>query len=262
MRVEPIPTSGPGHATEIARRAVASGAELVVVLGGDGTINEAVNGMVHSNAALAILPGGTANVLAMELGLGSRLSAAIEKIPQCVEWRVAVGRLCSHQQSRYFLAMGGVGLDAKIVYDLSPALKLRAGKLAYWLGGFGHVTQRVGQFEARINGDVYRCGFALASRVRNYGGDLEIARGASLRRDDFEVVLFEGSNPLRYLYYMLGVAAKRVQKMPGVRTARAGSVELSGDVHVQVDGEYAGRTPARFEIVPDALTLLIPPTYG
>ena len=257
-----MPTAGPGHATEIARRSVAFGADLIVVLGGDGTINEAVNGMVHSNAALAILPGGTANVLAMELGLGSNLTAAIEKIAQCEARRVAVGRLCNEQRSRYFLAMGGVGLDAKIVYDLSPTLKLWAGKLAYYLGGFGHVTQSIGQFEARINGDIYRCGFALASRVRNYGGDLEIARGASLRRDDFEVVLFEGSNPLRYLSYMMGVAAKSVQKMPGVHTARAGSVELSGDVHVQVDGEYAGRLPARLEIVPNALTLLIPPAYG
>lgn len=232
------------------------------MLGGDGTINEAVNGMVHSSAALAILPGGTANVLAMELGLGSRLGRAIDRLPQCLERRVAVGRLCMPQQSRYFLAMGGVGLDAKIVYDLSPTLKLWAGKAAYWLGGFGHVMQPVGQFEARINGDVYRCGFALASRVRNYGGDLEIARGASLQRDDFEVVLFEGSNPLRYLGYMAGVFARRVQSMSGVHTARTGSIDLTGDVHVQVDGEYAGRLPARFEIVPAALTLLIPPNYG
>ena len=257
-----MPTEGPAHATEIARNSVSAGADLILVLGGDGTINEAANGMVHSRATLGILPGGTANVLSMELGLGSRLGTAIERLTQAVEARVAVGRLCSAQHSRYFLAMAGVGLDAKIVYDLSPALKLRAGKMAYWLGGFSHVAQRVGQFEARINGDVYRCGFALASRVRNYGGDLEIARGASLRSGDFEVVLFEGSNPLRYLYYMIGVAARRVQAMPGVITTRASSIELDGDVHVQVDGEYAGRLPARFEAVPSALTLLIPPTYG
>jgi diacylglycerol kinase (ATP) len=256
-----MPTEGPAHATEIARKAVEAGADLILVLGGDGTINEALNGMVHSRATLGILPGGTANVLSMELGLGSRLGTAIERLTQSVERRVAVGRLCSAQQSRYFLAMAGVGLDAKIVYDLNPTLKLWAGKMAYWLGGFGHVTQPVGQFEARINGDVYRCGFALASRVRNYGGDLEIASGASLKKDDFEVVLFEGSNPLRYLYYMMGVAAKRVQSMRGVRTARASSIEMDGDVPVQVDGEYAGKLPARFEIVPSALTLLIPPTY-
>jgi diacylglycerol kinase (ATP) len=241
---------------------VAQGADLIIVLGGDGTINEAVNGMVHSRATLGILPAGTANVLAMELGLGSRLDRAVQRLSQSVEQRVAVGKIInSHADPRHFLAMAGAGLDAKIVYDLNPALKARAGKLAYWFSGLGHVTEKVGTFDARINGDVYRCGFALASRVRNYGGDLEIASGASLIHDDFEIVLFEGSSPLRYMWYMLGVGLGRVQGMRGVHTVRARQVEMTGDVHLQVDGEYAGRLPARFEIVPRAITLLIPPSY-
>jgi YegS/Rv2252/BmrU family lipid kinase len=255
------PTGAPGDATRIACRAVSEGADLILVLGGDGTINEAVNGMVHSEATLGILPAGTANVLAMELGLGSRLDRAIERLLHSVERRVAVGKLTSGAGARHFLAMGGAGLDAKIVYDLKPWLKARAGKAAYWVSGLGHVTQSVANFEARINGDKYRCGFALASRVRNYGGDLEIARGASLLRDDFEIVIFEGSNPLRYLWYMTGVGLKQAQKMRGVHTVRAGEIELSGDAHLQIDGEYAGRMPARFEIVPDALTILAPSAY-
>jgi diacylglycerol kinase (ATP) len=262
LRPRLAPTSGPGDATRIAREAVASGADLILVLGGDGTINEALNGMVHSNAALGILPAGTANVLAMELGLGSRLDRALMRLRECVEKRIAVGRLCRPEGARYFLAMGGAGLDAKIVYDLNPTLKARTGKLAYWLGGFSHITQRVGNFDVKIDGTVYRSGFALASRVRNYGGDLEIARGASLLDPSFEVVLFEGSNPLRYLAYMLAVGCKCAQSMPGVRTIRAQHVELTGDVHLQVDGEYAGRLPACLDIVPEAITLLMPPAYG
>jgi diacylglycerol kinase (ATP) len=257
-----MPTSAPGDATRMAREAVASGADLIMVLGGDGTINEAVNGMVHSTVPLGILPAGTANVLAMELGLGSQLEKAVERLAGCAEQRVAAGRLCDREGTpRHFLAMGGVGLDAKIVYDLNPGFKARAGKFAYWATGLAHAAQSVGQFEARANGDTYRCGFALASRVRNYGGDLEIASGASLASDDFEIVLFEGSNPLRYLGYMLGVAAKRVQDMPGVHTFHAGRIDFAGDVHLQVDGEYAGRLPASFEIVPAALTLLMPRSY-
>ncbi len=217
------PTSGPDDATRLARQAVTAGADLILVLGGDGTINEAVNGMVHSRAALGILPAGTANVLATELGLGSRLDRAIERLAGCVERRVAVGRICNGRgPARHFLAMGGAGLDAKIVYDINPTFKAWAGKAAYWLAGFGHIKERVGQLEARINGEVYRCGFALASRVRNYGGDLEIAGGASLLRDDFEIVLFEGSNPLRYLWYIAGVGLRRVQSMRGVRTVKSG----------------------------------------
>jgi len=262
LKPQLAPTSAPGDATAIARDSIAQGADLILVLGGDGTINEAVNGMVHSNAALGILPAGTANVLAMELGLGSRLDRAVEHLSQSVERRVAVGKIInSHAAPRHFLAMAGAGLDAKIVYNLNPALKARAGKLAYWLSGFGHAAEPVGNFDARINGDVYRCGFALASRVRNYGGDLEIASGASLIHDDFEIVLFEGSNPLRYMWYMLGVGLHRVQGMRGVHTVRSGQVEMTGDVHLQVDGEYAGRLPARFEIVPQAITLLMPSSY-
>ena len=86
-------TSGPHDATRIAREAAAAGADLILVLGGDGTINEAVNGMVHSNAALGIFPAGTANVLAMELGLGSRLNKAIERLSNCSPRRVSLGRV-------------------------------------------------------------------------------------------------------------------------------------------------------------------------
>jgi diacylglycerol kinase (ATP) len=255
------PTSAPGDATRIACRAVSEGADLILVMGGDGTINEAVNGMVHSKATLGILPAGTANVLAMELGLGSRLDRAIDRLLNSVERRVALGKLTSGSVARHFLAMGGAGLDAKIVYDINPRLKARAGKVAYWLSGFGHITESVTNFEARINGDRYRCGFALASRVRNYGGDLEIATGASLLHDDFEIVMFEGSNPLRYAWYMAGVGLKQAQRMRGVHTVRAGLIEFYGDAHLQIDGEYAGRMPGRFEIVPDALTILAPPLY-
>lgn len=254
------PTSAPGDATRLAAEAIEQGCDLVLVLGGDGTVNEVVNGMVGASAPLGILPAGTANVLSMELGFGSNVDRAIARLGAAVERRVAVGKLINGE-TRHFLAMGGTGLDAKIVYDLNPTLKAMTGKAAYWLGGFGHVTESVENFDVRINGDRYRCGFALVSRVRNYGGDLEIASGASLLRDDFEVVLFEGSNPLRYLFYMTAVGLKQVQKLPGVHTVHARNIEMSGQAHVQIDGEYAGRIPGRFEIVPNALTLLAPAVY-
>jgi YegS/Rv2252/BmrU family lipid kinase len=259
-----LPTETPGHAGTLARQAIAAGADLILVMGGDGTVNETLNGMVHSSVPLAVIPGGTANVLSMELGLGKRAERAIASIGSLVERRVALGRLCAAgAPPRYFLSMGGAGLDAKIVYDLNPRLKARTGKLAYWAAGFGQFTSRVTTLTACINcGDVYSCGFALASRVRNYGGDLEIASGASLLRDDFEVVLFEGTNPLRYAWYMLGVGIRRVQAMQGVHTFRASRVDFTGEGHVQIDGEYAGLLPATFEIEPAALTLLMPPSYG
>jgi YegS/Rv2252/BmrU family lipid kinase len=263
LHPRPIPTDKAGHATELAAHAVREGADLILVLGGDGTINEAVNGMIGSNAHLGVLPGGTANVLAMELGLGSRLERAIARLAHCSPKRVALGRLCQpNRDARHFLMMAGVGFDAQIVCDLSPGLKAMTGKFAYWVAGFSQIVKRVGQLETRINGDAWRCGFTLASRVRNYGGDLELARGASLLSQEFETVMFEGSNPLRYAFYMLAVAVKQVQKMPGVHTVHTTRMELRGDAPIQVDGEYVGRSPATIEIVPDALTILIPESYG
>jgi len=218
--------------------------------------------MIPSRVPLGILPGGTANVLANELGLGNGLERAIARLGPCAERRIAVGRLCTpFRVPRYFLLMAGAGLDATIVTKVNPALKARAGKLAYWIASLGEFFGAVGQFQAQIDGRQTQHGFALVSRVRNYGGDMEIASGSSLRRPDFEVVLFEGTNPLRYAWYMAGVLCRQVQKMKGVRTVPAQCVEIVTQTHLQIDGEYAGRQTARLEIAPDALTLLMPPEY-
>jgi diacylglycerol kinase (ATP) len=236
---------------------------LILVLGGDGTINEVVNGMIGSRAHLGVLPSGTANVLAMELGLGSSLERAIDRLARSTPKQISIGRLfLPGKPARHFLMMAGAGFDAQVVCDLNPVLKAKTGKLAYWVAGFSQIVKRVGQLETRINGDTYPCGFTLAARVRNYGGDLELARGASLLSNEFETVMFEGSNPLRYAFYMLAVAVKQVQKMPGVHTVRSTRVELAGDAPIQIDGEYVGRSPATIEIVRDALTLLVPESYG
>jgi diacylglycerol kinase (ATP) len=266
VNLEPrlLPTSTAGHADALAREAIQAGADLVLTLGGDGTIHEVVQGLAHSNVPLGILPGGTANVLAMELGLGSRLERAAERLATFEPRSVALGRITGEKSgSRYFLLlMCGAGLDATIVYEVHAGLKAASGKLAYWAAGLAMAVKTVPPVDVRLNGVTRRCGFALVSRVRNYGGDLEICRGAGLTCDDFEVVLFEGSNPLRYAWYMLGVAARRVQKMRGVHTERARCLEVLSATPAQVDGEFVGREPLQIEIVPHALNLLLPPNYG
>ncbi len=257
-----VATDAAGHATLLARQAAEQGADLVLVLGGDGTVNEVANGLAYSDVALGVLPAGTANVLAMELGLGSHLNRAIQRLARASPRRIALGRLTSADGvSRYFLCMAGAGLDAKIVHQVDSVLKDRAGKLAYWAAGLAQFPQRLEPLDVLVQGQIYHCGFFLASRVRNYGGDMEIAGGSSLRRADFEVVLFEGSNPMRYAWYMLGVLLRRVQKMNGVRTVSAECAEILSGAHLQIDGEYAGRQTARLEIAADALTLLMPVEY-
>jgi diacylglycerol kinase family enzyme len=161
--------------------------------------------------------------------------------------------------------MAGIGVDAHIVYHVSGPLKARTGKLAYWVAGFSLLGRRLATFEVKIGGEAHRCSFALLSKVRNYGGDFEIARSVSLFDDDFEAVLFQGRTSFGYLKYVVGMALNRLSGMKGVTVIRADRMSVScpedSRVYIQVDGESAGHLPAEIRIVPNALTLLVPPEY-
>lgn len=261
------PTTGPKTAGAIARQHIDAGAGLIVAAGGDGTINEVVEGMVGSPVPLAILPGGTANVLATEMKLGTDLAQAAHRVAECRPYRIPVGRLvCEDGRiDRHFMLMAGVGLDAHIVYNVNAVLKARTGKLAYWLAGWSLLGKRLAHFQVEANGKQHDCSFALITKVRNYGGDFEIARNVSLVDDDFEVVLLEGRNTLRYVKYFAGMAFNQLPGMRGATVLRTARVRVSGPdderVYVQIDGEYAGKLPAEISIVPDAITLMIPPQY-
>jgi diacylglycerol kinase (ATP) len=265
--VTPVTTTGPRTAAAIARASLAAGADVILAAGGDGTINEVLNGMVHSEVPLGILPAGTANVLACEMRLGTRMISAAEGLSSCEPQRIALGVLTrpGEAEGRYFALMAGAGLDALIVYQINASLKAALGKVAYWVAGFQQVGRSLTELTVRANGREVRCSFALASRVRNYGGDLNIARNASLLDDHFELVLFEGSNSLPYLKYMAGVLTNRLAGMKGVSLVRTQQVDLEyasdARVYIQIDGEYAGRLPARLAIVPQSLTLLMPPAF-
>jgi diacylglycerol kinase (ATP) len=261
------PTAAPGDATRIARECAEAGADLILVAGGDGTIHEVVNGIAGSHVALAPLPAGTANVLCMELGLGGRMERVAERIGALVPVRVAAGLLeTGAGVRRHFLLMGGVGLDAAVVHRVNPALKKKTGKFAYWVAGLAMAGGLLAEFDVVADAHTARCGFALASRVRNYGGDLTIARHASLRSDDFEFVLFEGRLPFRYVPYLVGVLLRCAHRLPGVTVLRGRSLLMqpagAEPVYVQLDGELAGTLPARLSIVEDAITLLMPAEYS
>ena len=259
VEARPAPTTGPATAGAIACEAIAAGADLIIGLGGDGTINEIASGMVGSRVPLAILPGGTANVLSIETRGGTNTIAAAKRLPHRIPRRIAVGRLAlSSGEQRHFLAMAGIGLDASVINGVMPGLKKATGKFAYWVAG---LQQFLGPLDP-VMFDGERLGFVLASRVRNYGGDLELARGASLLSDHFEVVTFKGTNPLLYVFYMAGALIRQHRLLPGVKVRRESKLEFrEAGALVQIDGELVGPTPATIEIVPDALTLLLDPHF-
>ena len=262
-----VGTTAPGTAGCQARKQIEAGSDLIIVAGGDGTINEVAAGMLHTNVPLAVLPGGTANVLAREIRLPMQMTAAASMVSKLKPQKIAIGRLrLKDGTPRPFLCMAGAGLDASIVSHLDIDLKAIAGKLAYYAAGFAHVLRPLPEFEVAVDDQRYLASFALVSRVRNYGGDLEIARGASLLRNDFEIVLFRGRHSYQYLPYFVGVALGQVHRMSGVSVLRGRSIACrtppgGPNVYVQVDGELAGHLPMSVDIVPDALTLLVPPQF-
>ncbi|MBM3792781.1 MAG: hypothetical protein FJW31_01685 [Acidobacteria bacterium] len=258
------PTARPEHATDLARAAVAaSSVDLIVAMGGDGTVNEVLNGMVHSAVPLAVIPGGTANVLCCETGIPRHPEKAATLLADWKPERVAVGRLDAHGAApRYFLSMAGAGFDAKIVNEVQPGVKRKLGKIAYWIAGVSQFGRRLTILKVRADGREFVTGFALTSRVRNYGGDLELATEASLFRDEFQLLTFAGRSTIPYGIYLAGSVVAPARSLPGVTSAMTRRVELlptDGDpVYVQVDGELAGRLPAVIELVPSAVTLLLP----
>lgn len=266
--LETIPTAGPGSGVHIARQACARAVDLIVACGGDGTINEIINGMAGAAAPLAVIPAGTANVFALETGLPLDPNAAACLLPDLVPRRIGLGLVRREGPppcSRYFLLMSGVGLDAHIIYRLNPRWKKRFGEVAYWAAGLFEFGRRRHPFEISLEGRTYECTFALASRSRLYGGGLQIARRSHLLDASLDIVLFHTRCRWRYARYLADVLTGRLDRSKDVTFAEARRIEARiverADVRIEVDGEYAGRLPASIEVVEDAITLLLPAAF-
>jgi diacylglycerol kinase family enzyme len=224
--------------------------------------------MAGSNVPLLTLPAGTANVLAEEVGFPLHPEKTAALLPSLVPAQVPIGVV--HYQhpepgSRHFLLMCGVGVDASIVYHLNTRLKTYIGQGAYWLGSLEQLQRKFHPFQMRIDGETHEGTFALISKSRRYGGRLVIAPNAHLLSDHFEVVLFHGDSPLRYVGYIAQIATQTLGQFPDVSFHETDRVELISEedrrVYIEVDGESTGRLPAVVETVHGALTLLLPEEY-
>jgi len=255
-------TAGPGEATAIAARAARNGSSEIIVAGGDGTINEAIQGLTGTKARLAIIPRGTANVLARELRLPLDETQAAAVVAKGKSRKIYLGLAIDEttQVSRHFVLMAGIGLDASVVRRVQPSLKKRIGKGAFWVSGLSHLaTWDPRPFTLEINGDKYDATFAAIGKAARYGGDLSITPGARLDQREFEVCIIQTQSRLRYLH-LLSYAMR--EGMPRdaaeVQFMKAVSVRAYGEAQVQVDGELIGHLPMRFEIAPHSLEVIVP----
>ena len=266
------PTSLSGHATDLAKQAAVEGCDLVAVYSGDGTVNEVVQGLAGMpSPALLVLPGGTANVLANELGLPIDPLMAARLLPQLAAKPVRLGQAIfsnNNDQSRYFLLMCGAGLDAAVADRVSKPLKRRLGQAAFWLAGARFSLQRFPR--ARISGadngaSSPSCGLVVVSKSRLYGGGLVLTPGASLLADHFITAQYPGANRLVYGSYLAAAKCHLMSKCPGVLLESREDLVLepaaADRVQVQLDGEVVGELPARITLSDATCTVLMPESY-
>ncbi|HKM67788.1 MAG TPA: diacylglycerol kinase family protein [Candidatus Acidoferrum sp.] len=270
IQAELAETTGPGHATEIAQQATRDGRELVIACGGDGTLNEVVNGLAGAQnghrVPLALLPGGTANILAKELNLPWDIPGAAKHLVNADVREIALGLakpLEQPEKARYFLSVSGCGPDGMIVYSVDLGLKARVGILAYWWQGAREVLRYTfPRFRVRTGDRQMEATLVVVGRTKNYGGPFKITDEADLFKDQFEVMALTTQSGLKYLSYLPTLWMGNLRKEEDVHFWKAETLVCepldANPVYAQVDGESLARLPVEFSIVPRALKLLVP----
>lgn len=247
-------TTGPGHATALARAAVGAGCDLVLAAGGDGTCNEVINGLLPSDVALAVLPTGTGNSLARELELGIDPLRAAARLRRGAPRPVYLAR-CN---GRLFALMAGAGFDAHVIAAVTPRRK-RLGVTAYLIAGFAALA-RYPYPPMRFRIDGRDCaGFSgVVCKARCYGGPFSIAPQAGLERPRLVLCLLRGRGAARFLVYGAAALVGMHTRLPDVEFHEGERIELLDGVPLQIDGEPFGVGPAVLTVAADRLNLVYP----
>ena len=260
--VEVRPTLGPNDATRLAREAAKEGFRDIIVSGGDGTINEALQGLIGSNVRLGIWPRGTANVLGRELQLPRQVERIADVIATGKAKRIHIG--CATVEStgdqRYFLLMAGIGLDAAIANNVRPALKKRVGEAAFWYSGLEQFARwKPMAFSVVVDGTEYPATFAAIGKAPHYGGNLAITPRARMDQPEFEVCLISSTQRTRFLRLLplarFGGVPEGTKDVTFLRTTKARAIGLG--VQAQVDGEVIGDLPMTFTISPHSIEVIV-----
>lgn len=277
MEADALETHAPGSGKALAAAAVRQGYDAVFACGGDGTVHDVLQSLVDTDVALGVVPLGTANALAQNLGLGRSPIHAVRALLRAKPMQVQVGRIFFQEANgaqawRFFTVAAGIGADALLMSSMDPALKRRYGYALYIIEAVKiWATNPFPLFDAAfsMNGSGIRTeqvSQLLAVRIRSFGGALgTLAPGATLRKKDLSVVAFKTRSRLHYLRFLLATVIGRQTFSRAVELLDAESVDcrpLNGSkskVFVEADGEVLGSLPARIELASEKLTLLVPP---
>jgi diacylglycerol kinase (ATP) len=250
-------TAGPGDAEAQAERAVDQGYETIVAAGGDGTINEVVNGIATAPVHLGILPMGTVNVFAMELGIPFNLEAA---------WKVIRARKVraidlASANGHLFVQMAGVGLDAQIVQRNKKDIKAVLGPLSYLLTATQVAAEKPPRLRVSYDGHpTVEGSFVLVGNGRYYGGPFALFNEADPQDGLLDVCVFRHMNYLHLMRYFRGALFGSLSRFSDVHYFKARRLLVKADraVPLEADGELAGHAPVEFSVRRRKLKVLVP----
>lgn len=263
-----LETQSSGDATRLAREASSNGIEVVLAMGGDGTLNEVANGVLGTQTAIGVLPLGTANVWALEMGLPlDNIARAAElqahATPRSIDVGIAQGKGFG---PRAFLLSCGAGLDAAVIQQVENDRdnKRRFGKAFFLAVGFREALQYRGRkVSVQVDGVTYRRRvlLVLTSNTQLYGAMVRMPPDARIDDGLLDVTLLHGDNALNTLWHFVRLGAGFFTKQPDIEHYRARKIEIRGDdLQVHVDAEPVGTTPVQIRVKPNALRVLVPTT--
>jgi diacylglycerol kinase (ATP) len=246
-------------ATALTREAVADGCDVVIAVGGDGTINEVIQALTGTDTALGVLPVGTGNVWAREVGIPSDLRRAVTVLREGWLRRVDVGMA----GERFFLLMAGVGYDALVTRNTGSDSKRKLGILAYLVSGITVAVSFVGRrVTLEIDGvkRQVRALLVVVGNTRLYGVVVSVTSEARIDDGLLDVCVFRGTGLLQGIIHAFFVLLGRHLHDPGVSYFRASKITVHSDppLLVQVDGDTIGSTPMTFSVRPRALKVIVP----
>jgi YegS/Rv2252/BmrU family lipid kinase len=249
-------TAGVGDAQAVAEAGVSEGFTTIVAAGGDGTVNEVVNGIVGADVSLGILPVGTMNVFAAELGLPGDLDEAWAIIQAGRTRRVDLLR--ANQQ--YFVQLAGVGLDAQVVQATSWESKKSFGPLSYLISAAHIAARKPPRLFVEADEQVREGSFVLIGNGRYYGGPLAFFKDARIDDGKLDVLIFKNLAYLDIARYVTNVFIGKHTDLPDVEyfQTKKAVVRSDEEVPVEVDGEVVGNLPVTFRVSSRKLRVVVP----
>ena len=248
-------TTGPGDARRLAAEAAREGFRVVAAAGGDGTVNEVVNGLAGTEAALGVLPVGTMNVFAKEHDLPEKLDAAWAVIRAGNQREIDL--LAANDT--HFIQLAGVGLDAQVVKETTWESKKNLGPLSYLIRAAQIAARTPPKLVVEAGGKVSEGSFVLIGNGRFYGAKIVLFPKARVDDGLLDVLIFKNIGYLDLVKYLAGVLIGRHTGMDGVEYFQVSeaTVRSEQEVPVEVDGELSGALPVTFRVA-GKLRLCVP----